>query len=108
MALGDQKKPFDVGTVTRAIQAITRSDEVKFQWVADRSAAELKEAASMQDASEKSQDAPGAEHIKSLEDKMKEIRKNCTRHEKKLFGGVINPGTHLLQSLRMVHEANIP
>ncbi|KAL3421899.1 ATPase [Phlyctema vagabunda] len=70
-----------------ALQLLAYSDEVKFEW----GAKELKEEESDVDDVMKELRDTEAGTTGPLKDRLKHIRQNCTAHEKKLLGGVINP-----------------
>jgi hypothetical protein len=79
---GGTLTPEDVG---RALELLGASDDVKFQWVNEE------KRKSTGGASLRGPSVITSPLIES-EEKMKQLRKTCNDHEKKLLGGVVNPG----------------
>jgi len=77
----------DGAMVSKAVKLLTSSDEAKFTW----GAAELKEEDA--DVENMMNDLAEAGHStkNKTKDKLKQIKKTCTPHEKKLLGGVVMP-----------------
>jgi SpoVK/Ycf46/Vps4 family AAA+-type ATPase len=83
LGLEESLNSVDGPLFSKALKILSASDEAKFSWGAE----ELKE-----------EDAEVEEVLtdidtvqKKAKDKLKEIGKKCTRHEKKLLGGVVLP-----------------
>lgn len=81
----DQLTPEIIG---KALQLLNSSDEVKFQWATEETEQQMS-----QHEGQVGRKSPLKAPLGSnSEEKMKKVRKNCNAHEKKLLGGVINPG----------------
>ncbi|KAI9804618.1 MAG: hypothetical protein M1833_006692 [Piccolia ochrophora] len=90
-----------VETIGKAVQLIDSSDEVKFQWATE----ERQEQKSLEESSESGQKTPTSQPRSTMdsESRMKRIRKTCNTYEKKLLGGVVNPGMISLTHMVFFH-----
>ncbi|TVY75641.1 ATPase family AAA domain-containing protein [Lachnellula suecica] len=82
---GTKSVIIDGAVFSEALRLLSSSDEAKFSW----GAAELKE----EDAEVEDMVNEAAEKKKGVltKDKLKQIKKTCNAHEKKLLGGVVFP-----------------
>ena len=78
------------GTISKALALLDSSDETKFQWAIEE--ARLQQELDSAHPRKEDSTSPLKTAAISTEAKMKRIRKTCNAHEKKLLGGVINPG----------------
>ena len=86
-------------TISKALALLDSSDETKFQWAIEE--ARLQQELDSAHPRKEDSTSPLKTAATSTEAKMKRIRKICNTHEKKLLGGVINPGEfgHVMLSL---------
>lgn len=75
--------------IEKALQILDASDAVKYVWATEERHGQREQKQVLGDML----DSPSPLSSKNLsDDKLKRIRKDCNAHEKKLLGGVINPG----------------
>lgn len=73
--------------IERALRLTDSSDQVKFEWLNEE---KQRERASDDPTSQHTQKAGTTAASRDNDEKMKQLRKSCNTHEKKLLGGVIN------------------
>ena len=83
--------------LVNAVEAIIQSDNYKFEWAVQekkrlKQVEKEKEAEAAEAKTEEEEEGEGEDKSKSSQELMKKLMKNCTPHEQKLLGGVINPG----------------
>jgi SpoVK/Ycf46/Vps4 family AAA+-type ATPase len=84
LGLGPILSNIDGTIFSKALKILSASDEVKFSWGAEESKEEDAEVEEVLNDIDTAQ--------KKARDKLREIEKKCTRHEKKLLSGVVLPG----------------
>ncbi|ESZ94782.1 hypothetical protein SBOR_4839 [Sclerotinia borealis F-4128] len=89
LGLEHNPETIDGPTFWKAQQLLSQSDSAKFSW----GVAESKEEYDDIDMNKKPDqtDASSKNKTINIQDKLKQIRKTCTPHEKKLLGGVVIP-----------------
>ncbi|RFU29372.1 hypothetical protein B7463_g6975, partial [Scytalidium lignicola] len=85
LGLGTSPTSIDGALFTKALKLLAASDEAKFNW----GAIELKQEDG--DVDMMLNDLDSISPNVGSKDRLKQLRKNCTPHEKKLLGGVIIP-----------------
>lgn len=73
--------------IERALRLTDSSDQVKFEWLNEE---QQRERASDDPTSQLTQKVGTTAATRENDEKMKQLRKSCNTHEKKLLGGVIN------------------
>lgn len=82
------QRTYDASSLTHALDLLARSDEVKFEWGAAEEAEHFETESVLLG---KAQELLISKPQRSVNQKVKQISKTCTTHEKKLLAGVIDP-----------------